>query len=468
MTLKSHAFWAPIAIVGFCCASHANVVPFFRSLDSRFASGNISSEKLVKNTYKVESQHWIQVVDESGHTGWLEKAHMLSDIDFCSEVEILKQVPLRQGPRVAAGTLPTILKAGDRVKVVGREAFWLKVIKENSVGWIEKSSARSLETDIGYFETQKDLTLKNAMKSSARSILGVAARTKVKPIKFQNGWAQVIVGPRVGYLPVANLASRLNFAQAIMTKDGRWRVFRPQESLMVNEILKINSDPFRRLSFNETALKEFPAKHSRNLKIVQALENVTRVGESAIRWGQGYVQKHGLVWWPIDIRSIKLNGEEELPAHPLERTFNPNREVISTEELFKKRIYDMISSHVTPHLTFASADGLYRSLDGKTWERLKEIREERLPLSIAENETIFAGPFISRDNGESFTPFVKWDRVISLLARKYGAPSNHISLLKVVPLNRDGSEVKIHLKTDSGTEHVLWTQDSGVSWGYSR
>ncbi len=73
---------------------------------------------------------------------------------------------------------------------------------------------------------------------------------------------------------------------------------------------------------------EYPSPFSRMRFVAAKNTFVTRFEEKSLRWAKSFVSKHGWVWWPSELRTVKRNGEEDSFALPLDRLLKPDRELV--------------------------------------------------------------------------------------------------------------------------------------------
>jgi hypothetical protein len=110
-----------------------------------------------------------------------------------------------------------------------------------------------------------------------------------------------------------------------------------------------------------------------------------------------------------------------------------------------------------------SASGIYRTIDGTTWEHLKEFRDENLPMAVTNQGIIFVGPYRSLNHGETFESYIKWEKIIQKIAKSTKYYPKHIRLHEILPLDHFGKRVAIKIDWGQKAKFAL-TEDHGLNW----
>ena len=187
-----------------------------------------------------------------------------------------------------------------------------------------------------------------------------------------------------------------------------------------------------------------------------------RIASAELKWGKAAFRPSGEsrwdgpveVWWPM----AKGFGEDGAKAARLQA------ETLTTVELFKRKLYDLAVSPTRPESQIASAEGVFRSVDGKLWRRVAEFKNGNFPVAIARSGAIFVGPYASDDDGESFHQFVKWDALMAALKRAFDAGPESVQVVDVRPLDRDGQRLRLKLALGFGEPVIALTADRGLTW----
>ena len=160
----------------------------------------------------------------------------------------------------------------------------------------------------------------------------------------------------------------------------------------------------------------------------------------------------GEVWWPIADQGIDIDHE----AIKIEK--------ISSSELFRRKIFDMASSPAIPSLKLVSAQGVFRTVDGKEWTKISSFQDKNYPIAIAGLGSIFVGPFVSDDHGETFQQWIRWDSLIASMKRFSHVAPQQLQIQEIRPEDPAGRRVVLKLSIGSETMIKVVTEDQGRSW----
>lgn len=248
---------------------------------------------------------------------------------------------------------------------------------------------------------------------------------------------------RVGWIPQELLVTSA-------PSRSPWNAFVPRIALGAREALAPRDG---------LPLRSAPLPDANVVAVLRAGSLLTRIGRSELRWGRAAIKAlaEGAsplaeVWWPM----VDGFGSESKKA---------DREIaerLSTPDLFKRRLFDLVSC--SDGSQFASAGGVFRSLDGKTWIQIPEFKEANFPLAAAKSGTLFVGPYASVDRGETFEQFVKWDEVVDALKSVFGTDPERLNLMEVSPLDDAGERVRLALDIGVGSPAIAETWDGGRTW----
>ena len=124
----------------------------------------------------------------------------------------------------------------------------------------------------------------------------------------------------------------------------------------------------------------------------------------------------------------------------------------------------MATSPAIPALKFVSAQGVYRTNDGREWSRIATFANNNYPIAIAGAGAVFIGPYLSDDQGETFQQWIRWDILVSTLRHlnQHAPPS--LQIAEIRPLDASGRRVLLKLNLGAGLPVSVVTDDQGVSW----
>lgn len=128
----------------------------------------------------------------------------------------------------------------------------------------------------------------------------------------------------------------------------------------------------------------------------QLMSRVEIVKPEPEMWAVSRLDGHGEVWWKRTSATI-------------ERT--PAAANMATEELLKKEIYSIAFENKNSVRGIVSSEGIYRTEDGLSWTAIPQFGKQNYPVYIHPNGTWFVGSYKSTNNGKSFEPFIRWDKI---------------------------------------------------------
>ena len=295
---------------------------------------------------------------------------------------------------------------------------------------------------------------------------------------FATGWAALAVSSLAHgtpvYLSPTSLFSSGQYARdnlerrTVETLTQRWLRLRtvggrigwaPEDMLIAHEskVFALKDD---------LPLRSAPLPFADVTATLRAGTVLKRIGEGALRWGRVPTDGRRVghrwsradapsdFWWPM----TDGFGDDE------GRAPRAGAERLTTEALFKRKIFDAATSPARANLQFVSAGGLFRTVDGQTWRRIPELKNANFPLSIAKSGAIFAGPYASDDDGETFQQFVKWDALVDAIKFARKVDPERLKILEARPLDRTGERLRLHVDIGRGAPVAVLTEDRGTTW----
>jgi hypothetical protein len=213
---------------------------------------------------------------------------------------------------------------------------------------------------------------------------------------------------------------------------------------------------------DEMPLRAAPLPFAEVVISLAAGTRLTRVASAELRWGMASMRgiadgsRDGMseAWWPM-AEGFSEDGKKAGP---------PAGKRLTTAELFKRKIFDVATSASVPGLQFVSAQGVFRTTDGKSWARVAALKDGNFPLAVARSGAVFAGPYASFDHGETFQQFVKWDALIDALKATYEIDPARLQVLDIRALDPMGERLRLALEIGVGQPAVALTNDQGLTW----
>lgn len=185
---------------------------------------------------------------------------------------------------------------------------------------------------------------------------------------------------------------------------------------------------------------------------VERFEELTTHGTRSEAWGRVSLRSGNSVWWP-------MNDEFESPGET-----KPHVLRLLTSQLFQRKLFDMASSPLSRDLKIASADGIFRTTNGRDWTKLVQFRNENHPVAVSKLGRIFIGHYYSDDNGATFSEYIRWDILIARLKQAWKLDGENIRLVEIHPSGREINSVELLLDVGLPNKVTVSTNDLGRNW----
>jgi SH3-like domain-containing protein len=422
-TVTRHFFFILIFATYFVGSSQVSAMPVFLRPESLFASGQYPQALLEKRTSDVQVQVRTRVRSRSGHWGWCAEEQLLTPLKLSKFALTKKEAQVRSSPQMDANIHET-WPIGISVEVLEFRGSWFLIKRGSSTGWVLSDilGADWHAPSRGYIKTAVPLHASRFARSA--QLMRLRPGTWVEILKTDSGYARLRTSGFEGEIA----------RSAIVVRED----LKPGEAVSVYAELPLHSalTPDSDITARAGLYEKLTVHDSRNLK-----------------WGLVRNTEVGPMWWPID-------GDFQTAAP------SPNQVSASflTADIFSRKIFDMAASPELPNLKFVSAQGVFRTIDGITWQKLTPFKDENYPIAVARQGAIFIGPYKSLDHGESFESFLRLDRLSSALRERWKASPRSLKILAIRALDSEGQ--KLELSLDVGIEHPVrvQTDDQGGSW----
>jgi len=275
-------------------------------------------------------------------------------------------------------------------------------------------------SDIGQFLTLKETTLKEKAYVQSRSLGQVFEHTKLIPLKYENGFIQVMYQGKKGYIDISVCISKFDYAYAIYAKHPKtqmkqWHYVKSRvfdqieitdqtqipmsavEGIFVNEKLGIITDHKAQL----------PLWSRVTLKFVSEIP-------TKLTWNQSFISGHGSVWW-------------QSPRNLIVRD-----DTLTIDEILKKDVYSISSHPKEPKKSIISIpEGVYITDNGTTWTALPQFKKFQGPVYYYNDNMIFVGSSRSTNQGKTFEPFINVGSISSAITRQLGYQPQSVKIKKI-------------------------------------
>lgn len=131
--------------------------------------------------------------------------------------------------------------------------------------------------------------------------------------------------------------------------------------------------------------------------------------------------------------------------------------VMSTQEMFRRPLFDIAADPRSPERKLASAQGIFLQVAEKQgWRRLESWKDEDHPVLINPKGQLFVGTRRSVDGGVTFHDVVAWDEILSQVVAVTHRP---LEKVRVVSLKwQEPSTLRITVDVDKRLQVEVRTE----------
>lgn len=436
------------------CEVNAFATPVYLQPDSPFATGNHSRAWLDANTKSVQTQRWFEVETRDHTRGWIPEDFALTALHLCDRAILAEDAPARTSPDLDAVFGKATLAKGREFLVQDIVGSWARVQTLDH----KDDSAEPI-----WIPTESLLPSHLTPRSLTRGFVHTRTRFLILPGAHAHAFGELEPETVVDIVTSHKSAKdkTLEPADYVEVSHGSDRGFvRRNDLWLVSDFSNNSIHPRHRL----TTLRSEPLPYASEVRSVPPSATLTLRSTRSVRWGHVKTADLGWVWWPMDEEIAKSLNES-----------SASRERLSTEQMSTRKITALAESRSVPSLKFASANGIYRTLDGENWSEITQFKNLNYPLAIAGNGSVFVGPFMSDDDGETFTQWIRWDTLIAVLGHT-SEPTKNVRITSIEPLDSNARKLAITLELGANarvpstapTEPAqlirMTTFDQGKSW----
>jgi hypothetical protein len=310
-----------------------------------------------------------------------------------------------------------LVKAESEFYQFGEQKISQKLIKPTFAQNLSLSKSYS---DIGQFLTLKQTPLKEKAHIQSRSIGQVFEHTKLIPLKYENGFIQVMYQGKKGYIDISVCISKFDYAYAIYAKHPKtqtkqWHYVKTRvfDQIEIMDQTQIPMSAVEGLFANEKLgiitdhKSQLPLWSRVTLKFAMATPN-------KLTWNQSYISGHGSVWWQSPKNLIASDDS------------------LTIDEILKKDVYSISSHPKEPKKSIISIpEGVYMTDNGTTWTALPQFKKFQGPVYYYNDNMIFVGSSRSTNHGKTFEPFINVGSISSAITRKLGYQPQSVKIKKI-------------------------------------
>lgn len=426
-------------------ASPSQGIPVYLKPTSPVPTGHYALEFLNKHKILSTKSTWVNVKTQSGVSGWLPKAQLLTPLHFSSRVSVLAKTPLYSKDDLQQTSQPVITQkegianllevVGDRCLIqVGAQSYWT-----------DAAYVLPIAKDAGFFLTKRMTILRQTPSNKGAWTTKLTAGQRLKPIEIKGEWLKVGYNNKVGFVSKDDIISRIDVAMRVKTSKGYEE---PHPSLLHQKVYAIYVNPLWLGTFDEE-LPLYQAPSTSNSVITQVSPWSHLLQQNTIEqtWTQSQVKDIGPVWWQS--RDIPNTAPTSL-------------------EIAHSEIQKLIINPVFNHIQFASAQGensgLYRSQDGKNWFPLRGFSQRTPVFTVSKDGILFVDDKMSFDNGEHFSTYVHWGALFEALKRQKMVTVQNTKIKNIETLNHTSQQLVLELDVGLKDTVKVYTADRGETW----
>ncbi|MCB0368347.1 MAG: hypothetical protein KDD45_02640, partial [Bdellovibrionales bacterium] len=359
---------------------------------SRFPSGQMSEEDLDAKKIRSETISTFQVK-------WGKNDFQFKHNELVKEIQVADQ-------GITKISSPIYLQAKFQTKIVARVAkkevikilsidnYWALIEKldEKVQGYIPVDYLESFSEDKGFGYTATSLYLKDSTAESGKIITTIPQKERIKIIFWDHDKLYVDYKKYQGYIRAELVFMKADFATMalhykkgwldILYREGSNLRTKNHELIPISDFKAYITDKYRAFSL---------VNKTNGPKIRSRLEIKNLAGDF---WNISLLSDHGEVWWKKSMES-----EETLQTS----------ETLSTQQILRRKIYSMAFYPGSKVKGLISAEGVFKTVDGKHWAKIDFFKDENWPVAITQNKTWIIGQYRSLNEGKSFEPFIRWD-----------------------------------------------------------
>lgn len=336
--------------------------------------------------------------------------------------------------RNVISTAQSLVKTEDEFYQFGQQKISKKLI---SPTWAKDLSLSSGYKDIGRFMILKETSLKSRAHIGSKALATVPARMQLVPLKYENGFVQVMFKGQKGYIDISTCISKFDYAYAIYathpkTKIKQWHYVKSRlfDQIELYDQSQISMAAVEGIFTNDKMGIITSIDSHLPLWSKVTLKNSSASPAVVENWNQSYLQGHGLIWW-------------KTPS--FQKAKNEIR--LNIDEILKKEVYSISSHPKDPKKSIISiSDGVFLTQDGQNWSRLEQFKNYRGPVYYYNDNMIFVGSYRSTNLGKSFEQFINVNSVSSVISNRLGYSPQAVKIKKI----KSSGPSKIAIDVDTG------------------
>lgn len=419
ITSNTYAAYIDVAV-----SPASNLVPFYKSKESKFPSGYSTIENLKKK--------------QLGHSLAPEKYYLANGKLFHTQDLY---------PIFATHLANSVVdpKTNKRLYVKSTNVNFLFVTSAGEGKTLFKYTLGDLTSDAydaGVIMTLKDLYLKKTSTDQSAILTTIPQGERLTALIYKDGYAQVQYKAYKGYINLSEVISKYDFATYAFS-ENKWNVIKSRsfDFLVTNDNKKIHLSKISGIIVNDRL-----GIIGSNSQKIPIWSRVVLVDKSQAEWAESKLKDHGFVWWK--------------PTNKIVETF------YSIDDLLRKEIASVSFNPKNPLQGVLSSHGVYLTENGTDWKKIERFDDYHGPVHYFNQSLIFVGNFRSIDGGKTFENYIQLDRLANTIENQYGFYPKKLQVKKIETFE----PYKMKIEVDTGTrrlklESPLFAQDWRPSKG---
>lgn len=430
----------------------SSAMSFYRNKNSAFPSGQVSRSSLEKSLLRSE-------MDASFKVAWDHKEYTIAGDRILRDIQVSRFVDTRYPINLLSlnrsdASIVKGVPGKHTLEILECDDYWARVRdkKTNSEGWVALQHLTSRHDDTGVYVNLIDTYIRSQPSSDSKVLTTLPRLQRVTPLLANDGFLRIRYKNHIGYVDITHFVNRADFASLAYHPKKNWVTvaFRNNnkvltkkgENVPMSEILGYVTSPLRGIVVRPDSASYGPPLRAR-VEIQKPEAHI---------WGVSRVDGHGEVWWK--------KTDLILPVAKTETVSN-----ILTDTLLKREIYSIAFESKTSVRGLVSSEGVYRTDDGLTWTAIPQFGKQNYPVSIHPSGVWFVGSFKSTNQGKSFEPFIRWDKLAQAIESAYHRNPKILRLTQIESLPNS----QIQIQVDTGSTRVkLRSSLEGNTWNVVR
>ncbi len=423
-------------------------IRFYKTPDSKFPSGQASLFELEKYAVSAQTQ-----ADYRGQ--WNSRSYNLSSQQIVKENQLLslaqttRMTLARKDPHTSSKVVMPISQ-GKNIRILESKQFWTLVEFEKKIGWVTSSDIQSLSEDPGYAINFIDSFLRKKPSYESEPLTTIPRTTTFKNFKIQNNWLEVEYKNKTGFVDLNHVYLRADFAKWAHHKTMGWLRVKNREGNFVRTEDKILIPLAEITGYIGDNHRAFMLESIENGPQIRSLVQLLSI--EGQQWKSSAIEGHGIVWWKRNNPGDKSVTDTPAKADVVK---------ISTTQILEKDIFSYSFIDSKSFKGLISANGVYKSKDGLEWEKIQTFGNSNEPVAIIPGKGWFVGAYRSLDEGKSFEPYIRWDRLTETIENRFARAPMFLKILKI-ETNKNN---KLQIILDAGFKRIsLQSTSDQTDW----